>query len=832
MGDTPDSAAIRTGVPFTGQIGELLGRAFNSLGIKRNRVWLTNTALCHRHGVDDKVRLAASEACRPRLDAELVQIGKSKPILTMGNVAARLMLEDNAFSLRERGGTLHQIGDYQIIPTVHPHMLLRAGSGLGTHAPDLAFWNLVYDIRKINDLGQPEVKRTVPVFEPNIYIEYEDPQRAEALVRAVMAASLDNEEAPGTRLVALDVETTSDDPRWGSSKKPPPPYVAKLKAIGLATANFGVSVMWNLLSPAFLAEELAPWFLDETIEWIAHNKLYDLTVMHCHGFAFAGLVHDTLLAHHAAFPGGIHNLQRVISQFTIIKAWKSEFRAGEGTDAELTEYNAYDVLSTLDGHPRLQVCVKKTATEEAYKLDLTMGEIAWRMHVWGVPVSRVVNEELLQQFSANIKKHRTFIEERANNPEILDALIRRLAFERAQVKREADPLHFDERFEVRFADLQKTLAKGKWAWKIDARAHVAAYLRAVGVPLFETTKTGQTSTKKEILETLTHIPEVRSLLDYRENAKLLSTFVWRMFDRRKADGTLSYGRTDETGRLHPIWNVHRITGRWSASGPSVQNVPREDKRRGRPNLRAQVVAPEGRVIVGLDYSQLEARIIALYSGARFLLDIFAHPPTKYGPGDLHSRFATAVFPEFATADPSIKSTLRDIIKRPEYGAFYGGSEEGLWKNLVKDYPRVTLQQVAHMVRIMSKAMPEVDDWHRRLVLQASQAPNELRDCVLGRRRVFVLGNADLSEVYNFPVQAAGSAIMNQGMARMWERIHRFPGAFPILQVHDACYFEVDEDDAERLTTECHDAFTQEITRNGVTVKFPIETHIGKDWAHA
>jgi DNA polymerase-1 len=299
-----------------------------------------------------------------------------------------------------------------------------------------------------------------------------------------------------------------------------------------------------------------------------------------------------------------------------------------------------------------------------------------------------------------------------------------------------------------------------------------------------------------------------------------------MFDRYDDEGNVvSYGHADDQDRIHPRWNVHRITGRWSAEDPQSQNWPKADKKKGRPNLRSQVVAPEGRMIVGFDFAQLEARIIALLSGDPFLCDIF------HTGKDIHSEFARIVFPDFDDQPYDRRKILRDTVKRPEYGAFYGGQVETLWNNIKKDYPDVQLADIARMVSLMTARMPGVTMWHQQLLRDVAQPPHEIRSAIYGRRRCFPLGNADINDVYNFPVQSTGADIMAAGLLALMPKLRRnYRRAEPIIQIHDAIVFECDEDESDRLQADVKECFEQTHTHNGVTIHFPVDPAAGKSWA--
>ncbi|MGH7179878.1 MAG: DNA polymerase, partial [Tepidisphaeraceae bacterium] len=559
------------------------------------------------------------------------------------------------------------------------------------------------------------------------------------------------------------------------------------------------------------------------------------------GFTLAGPWEDTLLAHHAAFPGCAHRLQVVTSQFFATPPWKSEFRNSEETPEGLTQYNAKDTGATRALRPTLTVWVKRTETEKIYALDRKMAEIASKMHLAGMPVDRGVNSELLSTFTKNVKESRQSVDDVAADPKMREQIWHHLALQQAQKKRKNDPDEYTRPDGTTAKDLEARYYRRlseieydkKWKWKIGSGKHIAALLLALGVGLHQTTASGQISTKKDILETLTNVPVVRDILTFRENDKLLSTFIWQIFDRYDRDDNLiQYGYADGDDRIHPIWVVHKITGRWASSEPVVSNVPKDKYRKLadgtkqiiRPNLRRQIVAPEGRMFVGFDFGQLEARIIALISGDPFLCEVFA------AGMDIHRECARVVFPQFDTLPKDDQKQARDLVKPLEYGAFYGGAVETLWKNLLKEGRNISLQNVAKAVATLMAKMVGVVRWQRETVARAMQPPYMVKEFLYGRCRTFPLGQVEATEAMNFGVQAAGASIMNTGMAQMDAVLPMYKEAFAIAQIHDAAVFEVWEDDAEEFAKDVNRNFHQEYERDGRMIPFPVDVKIAKSWA--
>ena len=403
-------------------------------------------------------------------------------------------------------------------------------------------------------------------------------------------------------------------------------------------------------------------------------------------------------------------------------------------------------------------------------------------------------------------------------------------------------------------------------WKVSASKHITALLQALGVALTQTTANGQISTKKDILESLSHIPVIADILTFRENDKLNSTFIWQIFDRFVNGECVQRGYADDNDRIHPIWSVNKITGRWASYEPVVSNVPKDkwkklgleatatltsglvlpapgskftllsgslarvnkDKSKTisamvRPNLRAQIRAPKGRVFIGGDFAQIEYRIIALLSGDPHLCRTFEQGK------DIHVENARVIWPEFDSFDKETQKEVRERAKPLGYGAMYLAQVETLHRQLLKDGYNVKLADVATAIGKLLQAMSGVVRWQRETVARASQPPYEVCDIVLGRRRTWPLGQVEGTEAVNFGVQSTAAAIMDQGLLNHSQSLQKYKEADLIGQFHDAVIVEAWEDDAEDIAVDMKRDFEQEVEHNGYRIPFIFEPKIGIDW---
>lgn len=458
-----------------------------------------------------------------------------------------------------------------------------------------------------------------------------------------------------------------------------------------------------------------------------------------------------------------------------------------------------------------------------------------------------------------------------------------------------DPPGYIDRWSLRLVELKaKEGTKNAVQFKIGSPMHVVAYLKARGVPLFLQTKSGRLSAGEKALRSLRHMPEVRALLSYRENKTELGTFIlgvrnslhadgrfhsaisinkitgrWSFYDPQAQNWTkgkpkwvcMHCGRMEKEHREkspeglpkcpsvvgQAQWPEEVYPNEWAA--PSVPTTFKKEKgtyenwRRkwlladgrvhdvgldnaGMPNLRWQVVAPVGYKLVGFDMAQLEARLIALESGDPWLIEVFACDK------DLHSEVARIVWSDFDKQQVDVRKRLRDFVKRPEYGAFYGGTVNTLWQNILKDDPTVKRQDIEKVVTLIRQKLVGVAAWHQRLLKQVMLPPHEIRS-MFGRRFVFPLGTCSPNDAFNATVQSAGAGIMARGLKKLSENMKahtKWKMVEPNLQIHDACVFLCPMELAEEFCALVKGSFEQVHTHNGHTVKFPADARFGDDWA--
>lgn len=336
------------------------------------------------------------------------------------------------------------------------------------------------------------------------------------------------------------------------------------------------------------------------------------------------------------------------------------------------------------------------------------------------------------------------------------------------------------------------------------------------LPVLKRTKTGP-STDASVLAQLaeTHeFPEI--LLEIREVSKLLSTYV-------DAFPSLVNPRT---GRIHTDFSqTVAATGRLASSNPNLQNIPIKT-RRGR-EIRKAFRAPEGAVLLGIDYSQIELRLLAHVSRDPELLRAFQDD------ADVHKRTAALVL---GKDEARVTDDDRRIAKTVNYGIVYGQTAFGLAKQL-----KISKQTAQSFIDAYFKTYAGIRGYMDAAIREAKDT-GAVRT-LSGRRRPLPeihSRNAPLRQfaermAINSPLQGLAADLMKVGMVQLRDRLRKeMPEAKMLLQVHDELVFEVPKGQADRLRALAAEVLEDPtlLKRFGIpsfAVHLKAEAGIGENW---
>ncbi len=326
-------------------------------------------------------------------------------------------------------------------------------------------------------------------------------------------------------------------------------------------------------------------------------------------------------------------------------------------------------------------------------------------------------------------------------------------------------------------------------------------------------KTGAYTTGADVLEDLATLYDLPKLvLDWRQLSKLKSTYTDALQDHINP----------ETGRVHTSYSIAGAnTGRLASTEPNLQNIPvrTEDGRR----IREAFIADERKVLVSLDYSQIELRILAQVAEIESLKKAFQEGL------DIHALTASEMFNvplEDMTPD------IRRQAKAINFGVIYGISGYGLARNL-----RIPRAEAQGFIDRYFERFPGIRDYMEQTIKFAKE--NMRVETLFGRvihtpqinARGAIAGFAKRAAI-NAPIQGAAADIIRRAMIRMPKAIKGLPAKM-LLQVHDELLFEVSEDAADQLID-----IVKSVMENAaepvlrLDVPLVVDARQGANWAEA
>ena len=336
--------------------------------------------------------------------------------------------------------------------------------------------------------------------------------------------------------------------------------------------------------------------------------------------------------------------------------------------------------------------------------------------------------------------------------------------------------------------------------------------KQLGVVLFETlalptakkTKTGY-STDEAVLNGLFDAHSVVPLLlNYREAYKLQSTYI---------EPLLELGLKNEDNRIHTSFlHTGTATGRLSSKNPNLQNIP--VKSEAGSQIRSAFIPKDGYTLVGIDYSQIELRLLAHFSKDEALVDAFNNNL------DIHYQTAVKIFGE------ELAKEKRSIAKSINFGLLYGMGSKKLGDTL-----GISSKEAKVYIESYFKAFKSVKDYLKSI--EESAHVNGYIKTLLNRKRLFdfesanaMLKAAYLREAVNTMFQGSAADLIKLSMVKIHKKYKNNDNMRMLLQIHDELIFEVKEDIADEIIIDL-----KEIMENIYELNVPLKVSIakGKSW---
>ncbi|MCG7521141.1 DNA polymerase I [Ruegeria sp. Ofav3-42] len=522
---------------------------------------------------------------------------------------------------------------------------------------------------------------------------------------------------------------------------------------------------------------LKPMFEDPSILKIGQNMKYDAKIFKRYGVSVAP-IDDTMLMSYAMHGGehghGMDTLsERYLSHTPIpikplLGTGKSAITFDKVPIDEATAYAAEDADITLRLWKLFKPQLHQVQVTTVYEtLERPLVPVLAQMEMYGIKVDRDVLSRMSNAFAQKMAG--------------LEAEIHELAGENFNV---GSPAQLGE---ILFDKMG--LEGGKKG------------------------KTGKYSTGADILEDLATEHELpRRVLDWRQLSKLKSTYT----------DALQTHINPDTGRVHTSYSITGAnTGRLASTDPNLQNIPvrTEEGRR----IREAFIAEPGNVLVSLDYSQIELRILAHIADIPALKQAFADGL------DIHAMTASEMF------DVPLDEMTPDIRRQAKainFGVIYGISGFGLARNL-----RIPRAEAQGFIDRYFERFPGIRSYMDDTVAFAKE--HGYVQTLFGRKihtpEINAKGpHAGFSRraAINAPIQGTAADVIRRAMVRMPDAINGLPAKM-LLQVHDELLFEVAEDSVDQVI---------DVARNvmegasdpavKLDVKLSVDAGQGANWAEA
>ena len=330
----------------------------------------------------------------------------------------------------------------------------------------------------------------------------------------------------------------------------------------------------------------------------------------------------------------------------------------------------------------------------------------------------------------------------------------------------------------------------------------------LGLPPVKKTKTGY-STSVEVLEQLQHSHEIIPLImEYRVLTKLNSTY---------AKGLVK--DITRKGKIHTRYEQTLTqTGRLSSVNPNLQNIPTRIEE-GKKIRKAFIPASDDRVILSIDYSQIELRVLAHMAQDKGMIDAFTHDL------DIHTKTASEVN---GVSLDEVTSTMRREAKAVNFGIVYGISDFGLSNNLgitrkrAKEFIDKYLETFSGVNKYMTDIVEFAKEhgyvetlYNRRRALPEINAKNK------------IVASLNARLAMNTPIQGTAADIIKLAMINAFDYIEKTKvDAKLLLQVHDELIFDVNKDVVDGFTIEMVKIMEEAVE---LDVKLKAEASSGSSW---
>ena len=577
----------------------------------------------------------------------------------------------------------------------------------------------------------------------------------------------------GSRIVAFDFETAPDDPYREEDKAALDPAKAHIVGCSFSVKEgTGVYVPiahrigTNIDRDAFFAF-LTAFLMDKTVIKIAHNIAFESSMAYARGIVIQAPVYDTICASQMSLKS-IYEFRK-LNESGLKRLAEELFGEPLPSFSSVTDGKHFDELDA-------QETVRYGSADSDFALRLYHKFNDWFDRF--LPKHRYIVEEIESPTAVYLGIMKT------NGIPVNLPLMRE---RKAEAENEMERIRKEIEFIIGDVNIGANCS---------TQAFKNYLYKDLGLPILKTTETNREAADDMTMTLLkewcdTNRPELSGLFslvqEYRKWGKIKSTYI---------DGYLKY-LNPVTGCIHPeLFALSTDTGRMNCRNPNAQNIPRKTK--DPIGVRNFIKAPEGCLILSLDFSQIELRVGAFYCRDERMLDTYRKN------GDIHAATTSVIFgvsyEEALDKHSENYKEHRTIAKNVNFGTFYGLFPRGLQKTLkFKAGVEKSVSECEEILFNLKHGYKGLTSWQKET--KAEAARRMYSETWLGRRRYLPgitsdnWGQKSFAErcSLNTPIQGTAADILKLAITRILAGLPEREWLKPILQIHDELTFIIPED---------------------------------------
>lgn len=579
----------------------------------------------------------------------------------------------------------------------------------------------------------------------------------------------------GSRIVAFDFETAPDDPYREEDKAALDPAKAHIVGCSFSVKEgTGVYVPiahrigTNIDRDAFFAF-LTAFLMDKTVIKIAHNIAFESSMAYARGIVIQAPVYDTICASQMSLKS-IYEFRK-LNESGLKRLAEELFGEPLPSFSSVTDGKHFDELDAQD--------------EETVRYGSADSDFALRLY-----------HKFNDWFDRFLPKHRYIVEEIESPTAVYLGIMKTNGIPvNLPLMRERKAEAENEMERIR-KEIEFIIGDVNIGANCSTQAFKNYLYKDLGLPILKTTETNREAADDMTMTLLkewcdTNRPELSGLFslvqEYRKWGKIKSTYI---------DGYLKY-LNPVTGCIHPeLFALSTDTGRMNCRNPNAQNMPRKTK--DPIGVRYFIKAPEGCLILSLDFSQIELRVGAFYCRDERMLDTYRKN------GDIHAATTSVIFgvsyEEALDKHSENYKEHRTIAKNVNFGTFYGLFPRGLQKTLkFKAGVEKSVSECEEILFNLKHGYKGLTAWQEET--KAEAARRMYSETWLGRRRYLPgitsdnWGQKSFAErcALNTPIQGTAADILKLAITRILAGLPEREWLKPILQIHDELTFIIPED---------------------------------------